>query len=708
MFFVFATSQAQHIKTNDMHVLTIDSLITVLKITHEDTSKINILDEISIQYIDMDRYEQALHYAQQAGLLAEKIRYKQGMGASCNIIGNIYWYQGNYEQALNNYQKSLIIRNEIGDKKGISVSYNNIGNIYDKQGNYEKSIENYLKSLKIREETGDKKGIASSYNNIGNIYRNQGNYEKALDNYLKSLKMKEQISLEYPYDMVNNKGIGNSYNNIGLVYMNQGDYEKSFDNYLKGLKIREEIGDRHGIASSYNNIGNVYIVQENYKEALDNHLKSLKIMEEIGDKHGMAMSYANIGNIFLKDNNPRESYYYLNKSLILFENSGNKSGMRDAYTLLSDLFDKKGDYKKAYNYHKLYSDIKDTILNEQSGKQIAEMNIKYDSEKKDIELIKKDAEISEQQAETEQQTLQRNAFILGFALVIILAFFIFKGYRQKRNANKLLEEKNGLIEKQKQLVEEKNGKITDSINYAKRIQQAILPSRDFIKSVLPDSFVFFKPKDIVSGDFYWIHEIDKDQVMLAVVDCTGHGVPGALMSMMGFNLLEQIVKEHQIYEPGIILDELSKLVTDSLKQTNELSSVKEGMDIALLKINNLTKELEFAGAHNSLYLIRSRKLTELKADRRSIGISLSHAVPFSNYKIKIEKGDCLYAFSDGYADQKGGAENKKFFYQPFKDMLIDNHQLSMQEQLVKFELVISEWQGNNEQIDDMLLIGVRI
>jgi len=708
MVLVFAASQAQDAKINDIHIPIIDSLIGVLKVTHEDTSQVNILNEISIQYIYMDRYEQALPYAQRAKNQAEKIKYKQGMGCSYNNIGNIYWYQGNYEQALNNYQKSLIVRKEIGDNKGISVSYNNIGNIYDKQGNYEKSIENYLKSLKIREDTGDKKGIASSYNNIGNIYRNQGNYESALNNYLKSLKMKEQISLEYPNDMVNNKGIGNSYNNIGLVYMNQGDYEKSLDNYWKGLKIREEIRDRHGIASSYNNIGNVYIVQENYKEALDNHLKSLKIMEEIGDTHGMAMSYANIGNIFLKDNNPRESYYYLNKSLILFENSGNKSGMRDAYTLLSDLFDKNGDYKKAYNYHKLYSDIKDTILNEQSGKQIAEMNTKYDSEKKDKELLKKDLEISKQLVETEKKHLQRNVFIICFALVLALSFFIFRVYSNKRNANILLEIKNTLIENQKQLVEEKSGKIMDSIIYAKRIQQAILPSRDLIKSLIPDSFVFFKPKDIVSGDFYWIHAIDEDQVMLAVVDCTGHGVPGALMSMMGFNLLEQIVKERQIYEPGIILDELSKLVMDSLKQTNELSSVKEGMDIALLKINNRTMELEFAGAHNSLYLVRNEKLSELKADRKSIGGALSHAVPFSNFKIKVQKGDCLYAFSDGYADQFGGPDNEKFYYHPFRELLTGISQQSMEEQEGKLEKVISEWKGHKAQIDDMLVIGVRV
>ncbi|MES2396569.1 MAG: tetratricopeptide repeat protein [Bacteroidota bacterium] len=686
----------------------IDSLLLVLRSSTVDTIQINALSELSRLHNSTGNYQDALKYAIEAQQQSKKINFKTGLGNAFNNIGSVYWNEGNYENALENYFKALEIRKEAKDKKGISGSLNNIALVYMNQGNYEKSMENHLKSLKIREEIGDKKGALSSYNNIGNIYRNQGNYEKALENYFKSMNVNDENDIILPSNTISKKGIGNFYNNIGLVNMNQGDYERSLKNYRKSLKVRKEIGDRKAVADSYNNIGNVYMDMINYKEALKNHLKSLKIREEIGDKYGIAMSNVNIGGIYLKENKLFESYDYLNRALMLFKKIGYKDGIKDAYFSLSDLHAQKGDYRKAFEFHKLYFNSKDTLFNEKSSKMIAEMNTKYDSEKKDKELLKKDFEISKQLVETEKQYLQRNVFIIGFALFLTLSFFIFRGYRHKQNANKLLEKKNTLIENQRQLMEEKNGKITDSIKYAKRIQQAILPSPDFIKSVLPDSFVFFKPKDIVSGDFYWIHAIDKDQVMLAVVDCTGHGVPGALMSMMGFNLLEQIVKEHQIYEPGIILDVLSKLVMDSLKQTNELSSVKEGMDIALLKINNLTMELEFAGARNSLYLIRSRELTELKADRRSIGISLSHAVPFSNYKIKIEKGDCLYAFSDGYADQFGGPDNEKFYYHPFRELLTAISQESMEEQGEKLEKVISEWKGHKAQIDDILVVGVRV
>ncbi|MES2591564.1 MAG: SpoIIE family protein phosphatase [Bacteroidota bacterium] len=264
------------------------------------------------------------------------------------------------------------------------------------------------------------------------------------------------------------------------------------------------------------------------------------------------------------------------------------------------------------------------------------------------------------------------------------------------------------IDKLKTQVEYRHKEIIDSVHYAKKIQQAILPSQEVVSSILPDSFIFFKPKNIVSGDFFWAHRID-DAVLFAAVDCTGHGVPGAFMSIMGYHLLESTVIENQIMEPAQILEVLSNSVVKSLKQTTELGSVKDGMDIALCKIDYKNNILEYSGAHNALYIIRNGVLTETKADRRSVGISVgSKAINFTNHKISIEKGDCLYVFSDGYADQKGGPENTKFFYQPFRDLLIEIHQLPMPEQKLKLEQVIMDWKADKGQIDDMLVIGVRI
>lgn len=265
------------------------------------------------------------------------------------------------------------------------------------------------------------------------------------------------------------------------------------------------------------------------------------------------------------------------------------------------------------------------------------------------------------------------------------------------------------IDKLRSQVEYRHKELIDSVHYAKKIQQAVLPTQDVVKTILPNSFIFFRPKNIVSGDFFWVNAVNEKQKLFAAVDCTGHGVPGAFMSIMGYNLLERVVAEQKNHSPAHILNELTNAVIYSLKQTTELDSVKDGMDIALCKINYENYMLEYAGAHNSLYLIRNNELIEYKADRRSVGISVGSKVTlFTNQTIPVLAGDCLYVFSDGYADQKGGPTSSKFFYQPFKDLLLSIHTKSMDEQRLILEQTITEWQGDRGQIDDMLIMGVRV
>jgi tetratricopeptide (TPR) repeat protein len=713
-----------------------DSLLRVLKTAKEDTNKVNTLNLLSRQYSNTGLYEQAKNYAEQAQSVSEKIDFKIGLGNAISNIGVAYWHQGVYEKALENHLKALKIRTEIGDKQGIAGSYNNIGLVYLNEGNYEKMLANYFKSLKIKEEIGDKNGMANSYNNIGVIYLKQNNYSKALDIYMKSLKIREEIG--------DKQGTAMSYGNIGLVYFYLNDYKKALDNQLKGLKIKEKIGDQQGMSMSLNNIGNIYINQNDYRMALDIYFRALKINKEIGNPHGMSISYSNIGICYTQLGKFEQAFQYLNKALDVNREIGNKAGLEDVYDALSNLYNKEGDYKKAFKYQKLYADIKDTILSEESSRQLTEMNAKYESEKKDKALIKKDAELLKQKTDAEKQIILRNTFIMGFTLVLVLAFFIFRGYRQKQKANKLLDEKNE--------------KITDSINYAKRIQESILPPLEEIKKYLPKSFVLYQPKDIVSGDFYWFHKSPTPALpegegdglrtrssssrkdaglggafLLAAVDCTGHGVPGAFMSMMGYNLLEQVVKKNHIYQPDMILNELSKLIVESLRQTDQLGRANDGMDIALLSLefarpieqplrqgeyrmgeeplnpnSQLLTKLEYAGAHNSLYLIRNGILNETKADKASIGFSLEKSFRFTNHTIGLEKGDCLYIFSDGFIDQKGGPDNEKFYYEQFRKLLLDIHHLDMEEQQKKLQKVFSEWKGDRDQVDDMLMIGIRV
>ncbi|MES2284164.1 MAG: tetratricopeptide repeat protein [Bacteroidota bacterium] len=691
---------------------TIDSLLNVLKVLSSpspeirlvkgaDTVQINTLNLLSRQYRNMDSIEQAFQYSQQAKDLAEKSGFLKGEAIACANIGIIYERKGDYENALINHFKALKIRKEIGAKRGIAGSYNSIGVTYVKQGNYQKAMENYLNCLKIIEELGDKKAAGTIYSNVGNIYFNQNNYEKALENYLTSLKIETEIG--------DKEGEALTYGNIGAAYQKQGKYNEALNSHLKCLQICEEIEDKQGIAVCYNNIGNLFEEQGDYKKALNNQLKSLEISEAISDIQLIAVIYGNIGNIYLKQENFEKALHYNHLALNILKKIGFKAGIKDAYSSLANLYEKKGDYKQAYSYRKLYSDIKDTLLNEQSSKQITEMNTKYDSEKKDKELIKKDAEINKQQAETEKQNLQRNAFIIGFVLVLVLAFFIFRGYRQKQSANKLLEGKNILIENQKQLVVEKNNKITESINYAKRIQQAILPSNELIKSFLPESFIFFRPKDIVSGDFYWFAERG-NKLIIAVADCTGHGVPGAFMSMIGNTLLNEIVNVKNISKPDEILNQLNIGIVSLLHQNETASSTQDdGMDITILAIDKENREIEFAGANHFSYLFNDSKCETLKGDVFSIGGMFgSMNVNFTSQKIKLVKDSTLYLFTDGFADQFGGIKNTKLLSSGFAKLLEGIQRVEMDQQLEKLTCGFENWKGNNKQLDDLLVVGIRL
>ena len=679
----------------------IDSLITVLKTVSEDTTQINIFNSLSKLYANIGHNELALQYAQKALQKSEPLVFKNGIAAAYLNIGNIYWNKADYKQASDVFLKALQILQQTGDKKGMGKCYNNIGTILLNEGHYEKALENFLRSFKIKEEIGDKQGMSMSYLNIGNLYLNQRNYDKALDCYSLSLKINMETG--------NKMHEATNLNNIGIIYAYKENPERSLEYHLKALKIREEIGDKNGIGMSHSNIGIIYYDKGDYKKALENELKALEINIEIENNQGIATSYTNIGNIYMGLRNFQESFRYHMLSLNLLKSVGYIKGIQDSYFSLSELFDKKGDYKQALNYHKLYCDIKDTLLNEQSSKQIAEMNTKYDSEKKDKELIKKDAEINKQQAQTEKQTLQRNAFIAGFFLVLVLAFFIYRGYRQKQTANGLLEGKNLLIKNQKELVEEKNLKITHSINYAKRIQQAILPSLELIKAFLPESFIFFRPKDIVSGDFYWFSE-KKDQLLIAVADCNGHGVPGAFMSMIGNTLLNEIVNVKNIVEPAQILNQLNKGIVNLLNQSSNVSSTQDdGMDITILSINKTTREIELASANHFSYLYNNNGCETLQGDVYSIGGMFGKLdLDFMSKKIKAMKGDTLYLFTDGFIDQFGGEKNSKFLSRRFEQLLTNIQQQGMEHQKEKLITAFDDWKGNNKQLDDLLIVGIRL
>lgn len=414
---------------------TVDSLFNVLKTPNDDTSKVRTLNLLSGELINIGDFDRALSTANSAIALI---------------------------QNQNNSDKAAVL----WDKRATSGIYNMIGIIYWYKGDYNKALEFYYKALKIREALNDKKGMAASYNNIGNIHHGNGEFDKALELYFKGLRIFEEMD--------DKQRMTYSYNNIGIIYSYKGEIDKALEFYFKALKIREELGDKKGMSDSYHSIGIVYDRSDDNEKSLVFLSKSLKLRIELDDKQGVATSYISIGNVYMKQKKFVEGKQQLLNSLTIAKKIGYKEGIKEAYSSLSACDSSLGNFRSAYEYHKLYSFYKDSIFNAESNKSMAEMQTKYDSEKKDKELIQKDAELTKQNVESEKRVTERNAFIVGFLLMLALVFFIFRSYRQKQVAN--VE-----ISKQKAIVDAKQKEILDSFHYAERIQKSLLTSERYIE-----------------------------------------------------------------------------------------------------------------------------------------------------------------------------------------------------------------------------------
>ena len=633
-------------------------------------------------------YAKAVEYYTRSLKIKEELGDKSGITGSLNNIGLIYNHQGDYTKAIDYCARSLIIYEELEDKKGIATSLNNIGNIYVDQGDYSRAIDYCTRSLKIKEELGNKNGIASSLNNIGNIYADHGDYARAIDYYTKSLKISEELG--------DKNGIAASLNNIGMIYDYQGNKTKAMDYYTRSLKIEEEFGDKRGIAKSLNNIGNIYLDQDDYARAMDYCARSLIIDEELGNKSGIASSMNRIGIIYKSQGDYTKAVEKSIKALSIAKEIGNVANIKSASENLCETYKKQGKYSQALEMHELYIEMRDSMLSIENKEAIIQQEFKYKYEK---EQALADAKHQEQMAlsaerEKRQQLIAYSAGG-GLVMVLLFAFFILNRLQVTRRQKKV-------IEKQKELVEEQKKDITDSIQYAENIQKALLPDAQEL-SLIPDGFVLFQPKDIVSGDFYWLQH-HNDKVYLAACDCTGHGVPGAFMSMIGSSLLDEAVVEKGLTQPNEIFFEVRKGFINALKQTGETQ--KDGMDAVLIAWDKKSN-LQLAAAYSPVLIIRKGEIQDLKPDRQPVGFHTGEQKPFTHHELKLEKGDTVYIFSDGYPDQFGGPKDKKFMMKNFKKLLLSIQDKTMNEQKTILETTMAEWKGDTEQVDDILVMGVR-
>jgi serine phosphatase RsbU (regulator of sigma subunit) len=562
-------------------------------------------------------------------------------------------------------------------------------------------MELFLPALKMAEELADSSRISTLLLNIGVIYSEQpGTYDKARNYYLQAIEMGEALG------NLNVMGIGNV--NLGEIYVEKEEFDSALYYFEKSLTILTSGID---IASVLNFMGNIYSEKGEYSKAFTFHKDALELArkenarrETVGILLGLASSYENLGN-------PVKAIECLKEAEILAEEIGLNEELSSAYEGLATNYAEILDYPNAYKYLSLQNTIEDINYRLESEDKITEQMNSYEMEKKQDEIA-----ILEHRSEIEQLKSKRQRAIIisaGFLGLILLAmiFAVFSRMRYIRTTNRK-------INKQKDM-------ITDSITYAQRIQSAILPSQELMDELLREHFILFRPKDIVSGDFYWIKEV-QDHLVIVGADCTGHGVPGAFMSMLGITMFNDLISDSCYDAPGDILDQLREKVKEMLVQQGNSDDQKDGMDLAIAVFNKTTRELHFSGANNPLYIIRKKsqplqaelepyasiengdfRLFELKGDKQPIGTHWEET-PFRTTSVYLKEQDSFYMFSDGYIDQFGGADRKKFKSMNFKRLLLSVQTESMDIQRKTLEQTFDQWRGPIEQIDDIVVLGVRV
>ena len=626
-----------------------------------------------------------------------------------NNLGYFYDTQGDAVGAMEQYKTSLVIMRQLNDSTGIATALNNLGYIYKVRGEIAKALDCYEESLRILEAQNDRQKVSSLLVNLGTIYLNQEEPEKSLEYYKKALEVKEEMG--------DTRSISSILHNMGNVYTSLGDLDKTLECYERGYKLAQQTEEKYQISHLLMGMGITKRLQGKEEEAYGFFERSLKLREETNDKLGICRSLTAIGEILLKRKQYARAKKDGRRALQLAQEMGYPREIRNAADLISNIADAEGDYKTALDMHRLSAEMKDSIYNTNTQKASIRQQMKYEFEKKEalMQAEKEKQELAHRE-EAKRQQLVIWSVVAGLVLVIIFSIFLFNRFR-------VTQRQKNVITQQKLLVDQKNRHITDSINYAQKIQAAILPSREsfhkaFGRNGTAEShhFILYKPKDVVSGDFYWLYETPDDKVIWAAADCTGHGVPGAFMSMIGNSLLNEIVIEKGQQQSHEILEQLREGIKKAFDQENitgkEIFNGKkeirrDGMDIALCVLNKSNKQLQFSGAYNHLYLIRNGELLVTEANRQPIGVYRKEH-PFEQNLLQLEKGDMLYTFSDGYADQFGGPEARKFSTRKFRELLITIHQEPMSGQKAILEDTINAWQQGREQVDDICVIGVRV
>ena len=732
----------------------------------------------------------AIDYLQNADQFIKKSDYQQAHQFSRKGINSIYFYNslvkdstissivllktslfrkyavssfylGDYVESMVYYDKILDNLNYIDTTRiphntiiGIKARcYNGRAAIFSTQGIVSKATDNFLKSLRMYELNGDSTGIARLNNNLGIVYKNQGEAEKAEKYFFKSIEIYKNLKSE--------SKIASIYNNLGSLFVQEKNPEKALEYLEKARELNEKLGSIRSLGHTLHSLGNAYMLEKEFNLASEYYYKAITIQSEASDDRALLDSYVSLAKLYLETGYLKKARFYLVKSEKLNDKMELLPVTVTIYQLYYELYNIKKNISKALKYHVHFKHLSDSLKAIEQRTEAARIQLNYELEKKqnELEVLNTQRELNEVKLYQKELSDRRQKIIIIIVISLLMLALVFVHIIFKRlqlnkkqqiiiqNQKMEMDHKNRILrnayeeinDQKVEILQQRNAlsgqkdkafslfnDLKSSIVYAKHIQNALLPDENQLQEIFSDYFVFNRPHSIVSGDFYWGRKIN-DWSIFAVADCTGHGVPGALMSMLGITFLNEIVKYKDVNNTAIVLGYLRKYIVNALRSTDNSKNKRDGMDIAVIAKKPESNQLFFSGANSNLYIVRDagnpmvvdsqviepsayykdNMLFELKGDRMPIGFD-EEMKKFRSRTIEIEATDQIYLFTDGYADQFGGEKDKKLKYKSFKEIILKGAHLTISEQKERIVNYMNEWMGDNRQVDDILVVGGKI
>ena len=711
----------------------------------DDTNRVLVLDNLAWEYSYFD-FNRSNDYCRKELALSKQIKYSDGQAMAFSIMGNNYRALNQFDLAHYYLNQALAIRKGQKRKDRISAVLINIANIYYSEKNYLKAILTYNEARKSAEEAGFQRGVMVASTNLADAYRAVGLLDKAIQALNVALDVNRVIkdTLQEPYLYTAMASLLHKMNNVNAAIVNEkkawraltmqsdiflkssvlnslaGYYRdtEQFDSsrvfYMRALDSEKQANDSSGMAITNNGLAILLQLQKKFDESLLYAEKTKNFAKSARDTVLFYKAALIMADVYLSQKNYTKALSLAQEAIGPAEKINIISDLYEVYSTLSKIYMGLGMYKESTSLLEKVIIYRDSALSEKNNKTASALNIEFDvyGKEKEIELLNKTSELKEAELSKQKSARTFTTWIAGlFALIGLVGIFF---YRRIKKASMIIQEQKQRVELQnveiylqKSLIEAKQNDIISSISYAERIQSAILTGEEVWNRISKNHFILYHPRDIVSGDFYWAHVLPNGRAVFTLADCTGHGVPGGFMSMLGNSFLNELVVENKLFKADEILNRLRERVIHSLEQKGETLQ-KDGMDMALCVWNKMDNTLEFAGANNGMYLIRNGELTLYKGNKMPIGSYLDIKENFSSQVIHLQANDMIYLVTDGFADQFGGVSGKKFKYKHLEDLLLEASEKTISEQKEFLDKVFIEWKDNYEQTDDMSLVGIKI